>query len=326
MLSLNRNTAYYQLNYSKEPDKEAEDLIIKDEIEKIQLDFPYYGYRTATAELRRKKKNWIINRKKVQRIMRKYGLMSQIRKLFKSLTDSRHNLPKYPNLIKDLAVKSINQVWGSDITYVRLGNSFVYVAVIIDFFSRKIRGWAISKGLDHSLTMQALENALTKNPVPDIHHSDQGVQYCCLEYVKKLKEKSVQISMSDKGNPYQNSITESFFKTLKYNEIYLNEYDSFEEAQSNIKHFIETVYHKKRLHSSLGYLPPEEFEENYLNQQKEQILENLSENEASGCVLSDVSDPRWGLILFEAQKNKSFSKVEFSKALTNQTIESYLKS
>ena len=256
MLSLNRNTAYYQFNDSKSEEKEATDLEIKDEIDKIQLEFPYYGYRSVTAELRRRSR--LINRKRVQRIMRKYGLMSQIKRLFRSFTKSRHKLPKYPNLIQNLAITFINQVWGADITYIRLKKGFVYLAVIIDFYSRKIKGWALSKNLDASLTIRALNQALSRNPKPAIHHSDQGVQYCDKEYVEILKEAAILISMSDKGNPFQNNITESFFKTLKYNEVYLNEYDDFEEAYSNIEKFIEVVYQKKRLHSSLGYLPTED--------------------------------------------------------------------
>lgn len=276
LLNINRSSAYYRLNESRSSDKEAQDLFIKDEIENIQLELPYYGYRMVTAELKRR--GWQINKKRIQRIMQRYGLKSQISRLFKSVTDSRHKLPRYPNLIKDLIIATINQVWGADISYVRLPNGFVYLAVIIDFYSRKIRGWAISKNLDHSLTQEALRRALANNPTPDIHHSDQGVQYCCLEYVKILKENNIQISMSDKGNPYQNNITESFFKTLKYNEIYLNEYDNFEEAQSNIANFIEIVYHKKRLHSSLGYLPPEEFEEQIKNQKVEKSLKLIIVN------------------------------------------------
>jgi transposase InsO family protein len=281
-LNLNRNTVYYQLYYSRLSERELKDLQIKDEIEKIQLEFPYYGYRPATAELKRR--GWLINRKKVQRIMRQYGLMSQIKRLFRSFTKSKHKLPKYPNLIKDLAITFINQVWGADITYIRLKKEFIYLAAIIDFYSRKIKGWALSKSIDASLTIRALNQALSRNPKPAIHHSDQGVQYCDKEYVEILKEAAILISMSDKGNPYQNNITESFFKTLKYNEVYLNEYDDFEEAYSNIGNFIEIVYQKKRLHSSLGYLPPEEFEEKFLAQQQKQLfLEKQSRTKALEC-------------------------------------------
>jgi len=235
---------------------------IKDEIENIQLEFPYYGYRMVRAELKRRGVDF--NKKKIQRIMQKYGLMSQIRKLFKSFTQSKHKFPKYPNLIRECIATAINQIWGADITYVRVRNGFIYVAIVIDFYSRNIRGWAISKGLDHRLPLEALEHALSHHPPCTIHHSDQGVQYCSKEYTEKLKEYQIKISMSDKGNPFQNSITESFFKTLKYNEVYLNEYESFEEASSNIKHFIEIIYHKRRLHSSLNYMTPEEFEQQHL--------------------------------------------------------------
>ncbi len=301
MLSINRNTAYYQLNGSKSEEKEAEDLEIKDEIDKIQLEFPYYGYRSVKAELKRRGRN--LNRKKVQRIMRKYGLMSQIRRLFRSFTKSRHKLPKYPNLIKNLVITRLNQVWGADITYIRLKREFVYLAVIIDFFSRKIKGWALSRNIDANLTIKALNLALARNPKPDIHHSDQGVQYCDKEYVEILKEAAISISMSDKGNPYQNNITESFFKTLKYNEVYLNEYACFEEAYSNIKNFIEIVYQKKRLHSSLGYLPPAEFEEKFLQEQpKQPFSENQSKNKALECLKSSASDPRRCVIPLGAGK------------------------
>ena len=266
-MNLSRPTAYYQLCYSKADNQKLIDLKIKDEIEKIQLDFPYYGHRTIKAELKRKK-GWNINKKRILRIMRKYGLKSQLKRLFKSFTDSRHKLKKYPNLIKDLIVKALNQVWGADITYIRVKHEFIYLAVIIDLCSRKIKGWALSKNIDADLTITALNHALKTNPKPVIHHSDQGVQYCSKEYTDILKESETLISMSDKANPFQNAICESFFKTLKYNEVYLNEYDDFEDALANIKEFIEIVYHKKRLHSSLGYLPPAEFEENILKQQK----------------------------------------------------------
>jgi len=202
--------------------------------------------------------------------------MSQIKRLFRSFTKSKHKLPKYPNLIKDLVITTINQVWGADITYIRLKKGFVYLAGIIDFYSRKIKDWALSKNLDASLTIKALNQALARNPRPAIHHSDQGVQYCEKEYVEILKEAAIQISMSDKGNPYQNNITESFFKTLKYNEVYLNEYDDFEEAYSNIEKFIEVAYQKKRLHSSLGYLPPEEFESQVLAGQRQKVEQQLT--------------------------------------------------
>ena len=165
------------------------------------------------------------------------------------------------------------------------------MAAIIDFHTKKIRGWVLSKRLDASLTIEALNKALTNNPKPKYHHSDQGVQYCDYDYVGILKNQEIQISMSDKGNPYQNNITESFFKTLKYNKVYLNEYESYEKALSNIENFIELVYHKKRLHSSLGYLPPEKFEQQFFNEKSRSLetnlinfnKQNISLNPAKSC-------------------------------------------
>jgi putative transposase len=284
-LDLNRNTAYYQLTKSKTKEKEVRDIEIKEKIEQIQLEFPYYGYRNITHEMKRRGQSH--NHKKIMRIMRKHGLKSQIIKLFKSYTNSKHKLPRYPNLIRELAITEPNYVWGADITYIRLTNGFVYLAAIIDFYTKKIRGWVLSKHLDAGLTIEALNRALATNPKPKIHHSDQGVQYCDLDYVGILKENEIQISMSDKGNPYQNNITESFFKTLKYNEVYLNEYESFKEAQDNIEHFIEIVYHKKRLHSSLGYVPPEEFEQQFLQKSLTKLInfnkQGISLNSAKSC-------------------------------------------
>lgn len=276
LLTINRTSADYQLHHSQKQEKETADLKIKQAIDQIHLEFPYYGFRPMTHALKRRF-SWVINQKKVQRIMRKYGLLSQIRKLFKKgTTNSQHQLAKYPNLIKDLIISGPNQIWGADITYVKLVNGFCYLAIILDLFSRKIKGWAISKNLDHySLTIPALKIALSKYLAPLIHHSDQGVQYCCLDYVDLLKEQNIQISMSDKANPLQNNICESFFKTLKYNEIYLNEYDNFEEAVANIERFIDLVYNQKRLHSSLGYLPPDEFEQNYFKNQPDNLFSEL---------------------------------------------------
>lgn len=241
-----------------------------------------------TKELGRR--GWFINKKKVQRIMKKYGLLSQIKKLFKSITNSQHKFRKYANLIKDLIITKPNQIWAADITYVRLPYGFCYVAVIIDLFSRKIKGWAVSKKLDHqSLTVPALKVALSGNPAPLIHHSDQGVQYACDDYTDLLKEHHIQISMSAKGNPYQNSICESFLKTLKYNEVYLNEYETFQEAAANIERFINQVYNQKRLHSSIGYLPPDEFEQQFINQESNQLFSEVPvKNEALVSSLGPV--------------------------------------
>lgn len=292
LLNLNRNTAYYQLNYSKQKQRQQEDLKIKEEIDKIHYDFPYYGYRSLTEALKREGFNY--NEKRVLRIARTYGLLSQIKKLFK--TQSKHPHKKYPNLLKGLKIEKPNDVWGSDITYIKLPNGFVYLAVVIDLFTRKVRGWCLSKSLTAEITKNALLKALTKNQAPQIHHSDQGVQYCEKEYLEILEKHQIRISMSDKANPFQNNIVESFFKTLKYNEIYLNEYSDFNEALDNIEKFIEIVYDKKRLHSSLGYLPPDEFEKKYYQEQaREQILTLEQKNGFVECFVSPLKNQRWYL-------------------------------
>lgn len=238
-----------------------------------------------TAALTRK--GFKHNKKKILRIARAYGLLSQIKKLFK--TQSKHPHKKYPNLLKDLIVCGPNHVWGSDITYIKLPGGFVYLAVVLDLFTRKVRGWKLSTRLTADLTKNALQKALAKHRAPRVHHSDQGVQYCEKEYVDILETNNIQISMSDRANPFQNNIVESFFKTLKYNEVYLNEYLDFNEALNNIERFIEIVYDKKRLHSSLGYLPPDEFEKKYCQERAmEQVLTLEPKNDLVECPASHL--------------------------------------
>jgi putative transposase len=194
--------------------------------------------------------------------MREESLLCQLKRRFKPTTDSAHSLKRYPNLIKDAKLTAPDQGWVSDITYVRLPTSFCYLASIMDDFSRYCVGWALSKWIDTRLTLEALRMALERRRPPAglIHHSDQGVQYASCEYVATLEEADVQISMAAVGNPYENAKAESFFRTLKMEEVYLKDYRTFEEAEENIGGFIEEVYNKKRLHSSLGYMPPVEFE------------------------------------------------------------------
>ena len=239
------------------------DEYLRKEIEKILTEFPYYGYRRVRHELRRKK--IIVNSKKVLRVMKKYNLICRRKKLFKPVTtQSDHNLKVYPNLIKDIEVTGLNQVWVADITYIRLPQEFIYLASIIDIYSRKCIGWALSRNIDTQLTLDALNMAISKRKYLKfdnlIHHSDRGVQYASGDYVNLLLKYRIKISMSRSGNPYDNAFMESFNKTIKVEEVYINEYETFEDAYKNIKHFIELVYNKKRLHSGLGYVPPEEFE------------------------------------------------------------------
>ena len=194
--------------------------------------------------------------------MNKFGLNATIRRQFVRTTDSNHGLPVYPNLIAGMVLTGINQLWVADITYIRIATGFVYLAVILDVFSRRIVGWAISKTLDRRFTIEALKMAieLRKPPKGTFHHSDKGVQYACLEYVELLNRNHFRISMSRSGNPYDNAFAESFMKTLKKEEVYLWEYESFIDVAERIPYFIEEVYNRKRVHSGINYLPPVEFE------------------------------------------------------------------
>lgn len=258
MMELPRSTFYYRT--SKRDKKLKQDADLRDRIETIVLDFPGYGYRRVTKALHRQ--GIRVNHKRVLCIMRLEGLLCRKKRRFLTTTDSRHSFTVYPNLLKDMKVVQTNQVWVSDITYIRLVYEFVYLAAILDVFSRKVVGWALGKSLTTDLTMAALKSALiTRKPSTGcIHHSDRGVQYACIEYVKTLKDAHLRPSMSLKGNPYDNAIIERFFRTLKQEEVYLYEYRNFQEAKERIAYFLDTVYNKKRLHSALGYLPPTEFE------------------------------------------------------------------
>ena len=233
----------------------------------IASEFPKYGYRRMTKDLQRRELH--INHKKVLRIMREEKLLVR-RKRFKPITtQSNHGLPKYPNLIKSLTLTGLNQAWVSDITFIHLAREFVYLAVLMDLLSRRCVGWALSRNPDSELTLQALNMAIALRGEAKvagcIHHSDQGVQYAARAYVERLKQVGMKPSMGEKGNSYENAYAESFIKTIKYEEVHMNEYETMEDAYCNIKQFIEKVYNKKRLHSRIGYKPPIEFEQEVLN-------------------------------------------------------------
>ena len=235
---------------------------LEKKIHEIAEEYTKYGYRRITKQLQRQGEK--INHKKVLKLMNKHGLTVK-KKFFKiRTTDSEHGLPVYPNLVKGLEVVRLNQVWVADITYIHLPKGFVYLAAIMDVFSRKCLGWDLSRNIDTDLTLNALNNAFENRKNSDLtgltHHSDQGVQYASNEYIELLQKNGVKISMSQKGNPYDNAFMESFMKTLKYEQVYINEYQDFNDAYNHIEKFIEVVYNKKRLHSSIGYMPPEEYE------------------------------------------------------------------
>ena len=260
-MGLPRST-YYSALKSEPEIQEQRDLDLKNRIEQVRLTFPYYGYRRLYHHFLRE--GLRINAKRIRRVVRKYGLYPIIwGKRFKiQTTQSNHDLPVFPNLLERVAETAVNQVWVADITYIRILTCFVYLAAILDRFSRKVIGWAVSKRLDRELSLSALRMALEeRNPLPGcIHHSDRGVQYACWDYVALLESKGLRISMSRTGNPYDNANAESFFKTLKYEEVHLFNYETYQEVLQRLPYFIEEVYNKKRLHSSIGYMPPEEFE------------------------------------------------------------------
>jgi putative transposase len=255
---LSRSTIWRQLRQPSTSNEE--ELELRSQIQTIALEMRAYGYRLITAELHRR--GLKVNHKRVLRLLREDNLLCLRQRAFVRTTDSRHNLRVYPNLARNLPLSNINQLWVADITYIRLLREFIYLAVLLDAFSRRCIGWAISRHIDTQLTLAALQMALNTRTIRAglIHHSDQGVQYAAADYVAVLHEHKIEISMSRTGNPYDNAKAERFMRTLKYEEIYMNDYETLAEVRASIEHFIETVYNRKRLHSAIGYRPPVEFE------------------------------------------------------------------
>jgi transposase InsO family protein len=243
-----------------EPDR---DMDLRDAIQKIAVEWPSYGRPRITKELRRR--GWQVNPKRVYRLMREDNLLCVRKRKFVVTTDSNHTRKVYPNLARNMILTSTDRLWRADITYIGLRDEFVFLAVILDAYSRRVIGWALDRTMEDSLTLTALRMALAHRAVEAglVHHSDRGSQYASTDYTELLQENGIEISMSRKGNPWDNAACESFMKTLKYEEVLRNEYRDLAEARSSIREFLEKVYNQKRLHSALGYLPPAEFERNH---------------------------------------------------------------
>lgn len=244
------------------------DIDLRQLLHEIAMEFPKYGYRRMTHSLWRMGRQ--VNHKKILRLMQEEKLTCRRKKTFKPVTtQSNHGLAVYPNLVKNIDITGPNQVWVGDITYIWLLREFVYLSAIIDLFSRKCVGWSLSRNVDTKLASDALLMAMEERShfgfSSLIHHSDRGVQYASAAYVQLLVQQGIRISMSSKGNAYDNAYAESFMKTLKVEEVYLKEYETLNDAYNDIKHFIEEVYNKKRLHSGIGYMPPDEYEKEVLN-------------------------------------------------------------
>jgi transposase InsO family protein len=253
VLGVARSSLYYQASLVR---NEPLDSAMKE----VCAQFPCYGYRRVTAELRRR--GWRINPKKVARLMKTMGLQAKkvVRK--RRTTNSEHSFPRYPNLVETLVAQYPDQIWVADITYIRLKHGFVYLAVLMDIFTRAIRGWHLDRSLDQSLTLTALQKAL-KTHCPEIHHSDQGLQYAAIDYTDLLQQHHIQISMANVGEPTQNGYAERLMRTIKEEEVDLSEYQDYYDAYQQIGQFLDDVYMRKRVHSSLHYLTPAEFESHW---------------------------------------------------------------
>jgi transposase InsO family protein len=268
--------SYYRLDENAEAGTDP-DMDLRDAIQRVALDWSTYGRRRMTEELRRR--GWTVNHKRVHRIMREDNLLCLRKRKFVVMTDSSHGRKVYPNLAREMVLTGMDQLWRADITYIRLREEFVYLAVILDAFSRRVIGWALDRTMEDSLTLNALQMALARRVVEPglVHHSDRGSQYASFDYTNLLKENGIVISMSRKGNPWDNAACESFMKTLKYEEVHRNEYRDLAEARAEIREFLEKVYNQKRLHSALGYVPPAEFEAGLVAKQKEAAARQLSQ-------------------------------------------------
>jgi transposase InsO family protein len=252
VLDLPRSSYYYCAQPKQETD-------LKDAIQAVAGLFPTYGTRRIAHQLRRPPYRYSVGRKRIQRLMRSMNLLRPVKRLRIRTTDSQHGFPRFPNLMEGLAISYPNQVWVADITYIRLKHSFIYLAVLMDVFTRSIRGWHLSRSLDQNLTLYALNHALVQ-ACPTMHHSDQGIHYAFKNYVQVLRAHEVQISMASVGKPEENGYAERLMRTIKEEEVELSEYKDVDDARDQIGRFLEDVYMTKRIHSALNYATPAEFE------------------------------------------------------------------
>ena len=278
MVDLGRvsRSGFYRFDDESRPVAEG-DMDLRDAIQRIALEWPCYGRPRITRALR--DQGWRVNPKRVYRILREDNLLCVRKKKFLVTTDSNHRRPIYPNLAGEMVLTGVDQLWVADITYIRLLTEFVFLAVLLDAYSRRVIGWALERTLEDELTLTALRMALARRVVPPglVHHSDRGSQYASGDYTQLLKDHQISISMSRKGNPWDNAMCESFLKTLKYEEVHRNEYRDLAEARASIGEFLEKVYNHKRLHSALGYLPPAKFEAQFAaSNHKEAAARHLS--------------------------------------------------
>ena len=252
ILDLPRSSYYYRAQVKQEND-------LKEAIQSVAGQFPTYGTRRITQQLRRAPYRYVFGRKRIQRLMRSMSLLRPVKRVKIRTTNSEHGFPRFRNLMEGLTISHPDQVWVSDITYIRLKHTFIYLAVLMDVFTRSVRGWCLSRTPDQSLTLYALQQALVHH-CPEIHHSDQGIHYAFKNYIQLLKDHKVQISMAGVGKPEENGYAERLMRTIKEEEVELSEYNNLDDARQQIGRFLEDVYMTKRIHSALNYLTPVEFE------------------------------------------------------------------